>query len=285
MTDNRGKFWIAGGLVLMVLAGVILFLFVMPAITGSSDGAAQAQPSGGGMPGGGMGGPPGGGMGGGMPGGGMAGGGMGGGMPGGGMAGGGMGGGMTGGAAGGMEGGGAGGTGAAAAPIGPDSRKLEGSRPNPFLPRGTVADGGGAAGPPLRTRYGANWSQLPITYRLGFVRPRVPAPREVAPPQIELPAADMIVTSILWTQDGQAIAGYEAGGKQGVVKPGDIVDTWQVVEIGRNYVVVADRESGRQRTVYMSAKPAAPAPTAAPSGTPQTPTGGRRRPTAPPVRR
>lgn len=249
---------------------------------GGGMGGAPGGGMGGGMGGGAMGGPPGGGMGGGMPGGGM-----GGGMPGGGMGGGmtggpgGMGGGMVGG---GTEGGATGGTAAAAAPTGPDSRKLEGSRPNPFLPRGTVADEGGVAGPPLRTRYGANWSQLPITYRLGFVRPRVPAPREVAPPQIDLPAADMIVTSILWTQDGQAIAGYESGGKQGVVKPGDIVDTWQVVEIGRNYVVVADRETGRQRTVYMSAKPSAPAPTVSPGATPPATTGGRRRPTAPPVR-
>lgn len=260
MADNRGKFWIAGGLFLMVLAGVILFLFVMPAISGSGDAVAQAQPPGGGMPGGGMGG-------------GMPSGGMGGGTPGGGMPGGGMGGDTTGAAA----------TTAAPMAVESDSRKLEGSRANPFLPRGAVAGEDGTAGPPFRTRYGANWSQLPITYRLGFVRPRVPAAREVAPPQIVLPAADMVVTSILWTQDGQAMAVYEAGSKSGVVKPGDVVDTWQVVEIGRDYVVVADRESGRQRTVYMSARPSAPAPAAAPA-TPPAATGGRRRPTAPPVR-
>jgi hypothetical protein len=170
---------------------------------------------------------------------------------------------------------------AAAAPAEP-LLPLEGSRDNPFLPRGAVEAEMGVAR--LRTKYGANWAQLPITLRMGFVPPSVPAARAVAPPAPSAePAHDMIITSILWTQDGQAMAVYESGPtdrrKSGVVKPGDTVDDWQVVEIWRDHVVVADRETGNQRTVYMTAKKRPPAPKKpAASGS-----GGRRR-TAPPVR-
>ena len=94
MADNRGKIWIAGGLFLMVLAGVIFFLFVLPALTGAGQSSAQAQ-----QPAGGMGGPGGGQGGMGGPGGGQ--GGMGG--PGGGQ--GGMAGPPSGGKSGGDEGG------------------------------------------------------------------------------------------------------------------------------------------------------------------------------------
>jgi hypothetical protein len=145
--------------------------------------------------------------------------------------------------------------------------------------------------PRLVTNYGTNWSRLPVTLRLGFVRPRIPAAREISAPAPTVePAADMIVTSILWTQDGQAMAVYESGPadrrKSGVVKPGDVVDDWQVVEIWRDRVVVADRSSGRQRTVYMAAKKAgATNPQATPSGgAGGTGTRGGRRPAAPVVR-
>ena len=168
---------------------------------------------------------------------------------------------------------------------------LETSRSNPFLPREA---GAGTPGQPgkvlLVTSYGANWAQLPITARLGFVRPGVPPSVTPAPPApSEEPAMDMVVTSILWTQDGQALAVYESGPrdkrKSGVVRPGDIVDDWQVLEIWRDRVVVADRKTSKQRTVYMTAKK--PAAARAPGGGPSAPRAGGRRPRggggAPPV--
>lgn len=194
-------------------------------------------------------------------------------------------------------GGGAMGGGMAAAPTAPAEKlaPLEGSRPNPFLPRDAApTEGGKLAEPRLRYSYGLNWSRLPITLRMGFVRPNVPAPRAVQPPEPgQEPATDLIVTSILWTQDGQAMAVYESGPadrrKSGVVKPGDIVDDWQVLEIWRDRVVVADRKTGKQRSVGMTTKKAPP-PAAAPApsgggggGGGQGGRGGRR-PGAPPVR-
>jgi len=128
---------------------------------------------------------------------------------------------------------------------------------------------GEAAEPPLTYRYGTNWHRLPITTRLGFVRPHIPA-RAVAqpPPPTEQPSFDISVTSILWTQDGQAMAVYESGSKSGVIKPGDIVGDWQVVEIWRDRVVVADRKTNRQQTVYITTKAPKPSPR------PSTPGGG-----------
>jgi hypothetical protein len=168
---------------------------------------------------------------------------------------------------------------------------LEGSRANPFLPTDIEAGAEGVpAKVPYTTRYGANWHQLPITARLGFVRPRVPARAAVQPPApSDEPAFDIVVTSILWTQDGQAMATYEGGPagnrKGGVVRPGDIVGDWQVAEIWRDRVVVADRKTGKQQTVYLTtkapsaAKPAAPKAPAAGTGTrpgrrPGAPAGG-----------
>ena len=162
-----------------------------------------------------------------------------------------------------------------------DERLLEGYRPNPFVPRGEVVGADDeTAEPPLTCRYGTNWHRLPITARLGFVRPRVPARTVAQPPApSEEPSFDITVTSILWTQDGQAMAVYDSGGKSGVIKPGDIVGDWQVVEIWRDRVVVADRKTGRQQKVYLTTKSAKPAPR------PSTPAtgGGRpgRRPGAP----
>jgi hypothetical protein len=165
----------------------------------------------------------------------------------------------------------------AAAPVGPVVPPLEGSRTNPFLPPGTEggAATGGPAKAPFADKYGLNWHQLPITARLGFVRPHIPAHAAVAPPAPgEGPSFDILITSILWTQDGQAMAVYESGPpdnrKSGVVKPGDIVGDWQVAEIWRDRVVVSDRKTGKQQTIYISTKPPA---AARPSGG-----GGRRRP-------
>jgi len=186
-----------------------------------------------------------------------------------------MGGGMPGGGApGGAAPGGAAPGGAAPGASGTDQRPLEGYRPNPFVPRGeTVPTGGVMAEPPLTYAYGTNWHRLPITARLGFVRPNIPARAVVQPPApTEAPSFDITITSILWTQDGQAMAVYESGGKSGVVKPGDIVGDWQVVEIWRDRIVVADKKSGGQQTVYITTK--APASSRPPGGTGGGGTGG-----------
>lgn len=258
MDENKGKILIAGSLLLCVLAGVILFLFVVPGLNGTGQSLAQGGP-----PPGGPGGPPPGGPGG--PGGPPPGG------PGGPGDAGAMGGPMA-------------GTPVAAAPI-KAVPALEGSRPNPFLPTDIEGEDGAPAKVPYADRYGVNWHQLPITARLGFVRPQVPGRAAVAPPKpTEEPTFDIAITSILWTQDGQAMAVYESGSKSGVVKPGDIVGDWQVAEIWRDRVIVSDRKTGRQQAVYLTSK--APAASKPSTGTrPATPggTGGRsgRRPGAP----
>lgn len=280
MDENKGKILIAGSLLLLVLAGVILFLFVLPGLNGTGQSLAQGGPSAGG-PGGpsGPGGPPptsSGGPGGpsgpgGPPAGGPGGPSGPGGPPVGGPGG-------PGGAMGGPggPGGAMGATTAPAAPIVPVPA-LEASRPNPFLPAGTEGGVSGApAKVPYATKYGVNWSQLPITARLGFVRPNVPARAVVQPPTpTEEPSFDITVTSILWTQDGQAMAVYESGPKSGVVRPGDVVGEWQVLEIWRDRIIVADRKNGKTQTVYLTSK----APAAArPSGGGATPSTGGGRP-------
>lgn len=159
-----------------------------------------------------------------------------------------------------------------AAPVKPVPA-LEGSRSNPFLPTDIVGSDGSSAKVPYADRYGVDWHQLPITARLGFVRPNVPARAAVAPPTpAEEPTFDIAITSILWTQDGQAMAVYESGSKSGVVKPGDVVGDWVVGEIWRDRVIVNDRKTGRQQTVYLTSK--APAASKPSTGTKPAPAGG-----------
>lgn len=153
---------------------------------------------------------------------------------------------------------------------------------NPFMPH-DAAGGAGAADetPPYTTQYGTNWSRIPITTRMGFVRPSVPAARAIAPPEpSDSPSYQILITSILWTQDGQAMAVYDSGGKSGVVRPGDVVDDWQVIEIWRDRVVVADRKTGQRQTMYITTK-SAPAPAPARPGGGAGGAGGRTRPGRP----
>ena len=251
----------------MVLAGVVFLLFVLPAVTQSGQAIAQEPPPPGGPA---MGGPP---MGPGGPA--MDGPPMGPGMgPGGPPMDPGMGPGMG---PGGPPGMGMEGMDGAGAPMVEDTGSdvepakleppLERSRSNPFSAPGVVVGPDGVDVRREITSYGTNWSRLPITARVGFVRPNVPPPSAAAPPAPSAgPDIDLRVTSIMWTQDGQALAVYESGTgaakKSGVVKPGERVDNWEVVEIWRDRVVVADTKTGARKTVYMTTGESAPAPAA-----------------------
>jgi len=247
---------LAGSLVVAVLVSFVL-LVVAPVLEQVPRVEAQEAPGApGGMPGpGGTGAPPGGMPGGGMPGMGMPGGGMpGGGAPGGGMPGGGMPGmGMPGvGAAGPGAPGAAPGappTGPAAAPKPP----LEPWRENPFLPLGVGAAGARVPMPWVR-RYGPNWYNYPVGIGVaGLPMIERPGPR---PTPLPPPAAErfMRVSSIVWT-GGQAIASCELpDGRTVVVKPGEFVGEWQVVEILRDRVRVRHRTRGDVQEVFLRPK-------------------------------
>lgn len=173
---------------------------------------------------------------------------------------------------------------------------IEPSGPNPFSAAAVAAGvAGEVALEDMRvTNYGSNWSSIPITQRMGFPSPEVP-PRRPAPPPPSVigPEKPLRITSIMWTQDGQALAVYEYGEgeemQSGVVRPGDVVDTWRAVEIRRDHMVVEDRKSGAKSEVFITEKapePKRPEPTARPQrpGARQEP-GERPRPrTRPPGR-
>jgi len=249
-SDRASKTMVAGGLVLLVTAIVALFLFVLPALQSTGIPTA-AQPAAG--PGGAPGGPPGPGM---MPGGGLSGGppGMPG-MPGPPLPGmptpptttAGMGMGMGMGAAGGL----AAPAGAAAPETGRIAAKshmpLEPPRANPFLP----VEGAAGLIKTTATKYGPDWSQIPITTRLGFTRPTYP--RQPRLPELPEPLSSpsMRITGITWS-GGMPLASYETkDGKTGVVGPGDIVDDRQVLKIGQDYVVVRNRKTNQVQRLQL----------------------------------
>lgn len=248
MDEKKGKLFIAGSLLVLVLAGVILFLFVIPGINGTGQTMAQEEggpPAEAGPPGGGPGGPPGGGPAG---------------PPG---------------AEGGPGAAPAAGGGGVETATDVETPPLEASRTNPFVSREEGAGAGSELDElPFVTQYGTNWSRLPITARLGFVRPNVPARRAVTPPTPEEePSFDISITGMLWTPQGDAIVSYRSGRNTGDVRAGDIVDGWQVVEIWRDRMVVADRETGRRQTIHYTPGGATPPKPA----TPTPPAGGGQR--------
>jgi len=140
---------------------------------------------------------------------------------------------------------------APAAPAGPAQPTL-GCRENPFAPVG--AEAVVAAKKEYRTaatKYGPDWSRLPVTLREGFVRPQRPPHPSPAPTpeEIETLAAGagalFRISSILWTA-GAPLATYETpSGETGTIGPGDVVKGWRVTEIGRNYVIVQEVKSDR----------------------------------------
>lgn len=126
---------------------------------------------------------------------------------------------------------------------------LERNRDNPFAPLGAAALGIISLEDYITsaTTYGPDRSALPITLREGFVRPSrplhpAPAP---SPEEIETIAAgaELRISSIMWVA-GKPFATYETpDGRTGTIGPGDVVEDWRVIEIGRDYVMVQNTKN------------------------------------------
>ncbi|MGD9495068.1 MAG: hypothetical protein AB7Y46_02035 [Armatimonadota bacterium] len=153
---------------------------------------------------------------------------------------------------------------------------LEPSRPNPFAPRaaGAVAE---AARAVAGFTYGPDWSQLPISERVAFVRTEIPpAPTPPLPPLAEPPETVIRITSILWDASGQAQAAYEdEQGETGVLKPGDRTHGYVVIEIGRSGVVLEEQATGNRVELELRPRTERPQPQR-----PGVTTGGRQQPGA-----
>ncbi len=122
---------------------------------------------------------------------------------------------------------------------------LERSRANPFAPRIAV-DVTVDVPDVAPTRYGPDWSQLPIAERVAFVPPDIPTPP--TPPAPVIPRAEDVglrITSILWDATGQAMAAYEDDeGQTGQLRPGDRIRGMTVQEISRTGVKLEDTRTG-----------------------------------------
>jgi hypothetical protein len=157
---------------------------------------------------------------------------------------------------------GMGGGGAAPAPVASapkaDLPPIEPSNQNPFSGAGAVSTGEEQLLEDMYvTNYGNDWSRIPVTLQKGFPRPEVPEREAPAPPPSAVgPEKPLRITSIMWTKDGQALAVYEYGEEDdmdsGTIRPGDVVDTWRVVEIRQDLVIVEDRSSGARTEVYLT---------------------------------
>ena len=152
------------------------------------------------------------------------------------------------------------GGGAAAAPA-KEVKPFEPYRDNPFLP----LQGGGRT-TPRWYRYGPRWSQAPIGLTLqGLPRPERPKPKAAPPPPAPIEKV-LRVSSIAWA-GGQPMATYETpDGKTGIVKPGEYVGEWQVVEILRDRIRVRHRKTGQEQDVYLRPKEKLPQVPAAQRG-------------------
>jgi len=127
---------------------------------------------------------------------------------------------------------------------------LEAERDNPFASPAVELEPALATA----TKYGPDWSRMPVTTRVGFVRPERP-PRP-APPEPPPPTAKRFlrISSIMWS-GGRPTATYEtADGKTGTIQPGDWVEEWQVIEMGQDYVVVKHRDTGEIQRVFLKGK-------------------------------
>jgi len=132
---------------------------------------------------------------------------------------------------------------------------LERFRPNPFSPPGgeiAIARIGDYVTP--ATTYGPDWGAIPITTRVAFVRPQRPERPE--PPEPPPPTAKRFlrVSMIMW-REGVPTATYETiDGKSGIIQPGDWVEEWQVLEMGQDYIIVKNRDTGEIQRVFLKGK-------------------------------
>ncbi|HEY3397108.1 MAG TPA: hypothetical protein VGM19_05545 [Armatimonadota bacterium] len=147
---------------------------------------------------------------------------------------------------------------AAPAASGVPQSPLEVARPNPFsiagaapLPASVTKEYRTGA-----TKYGPDWSRLPITLRKGFVRPERPPHPPPGPSAEDIQAisggaaAKFSVSIILWTQ-GSPLATIEADGDTGSVAPGETFHGWRVVEIGQNYVIMLDPKTNTTQRLQL----------------------------------
>jgi hypothetical protein len=141
---------------------------------------------------------------------------------------------------------------------------LEPSRPNPFAPRigvdvgVSVTEAARVAAP---TRYGPDWSRLPIAERVAFVPPGpLPTPPTPPLPVIPRPAeATIRITSILWDATGQALAAYEDdAGRTGQLRPGDQIQGFVVREITRTGVTLEHPRTGEVQRLEIRPRTEAP---------------------------
>lgn len=126
---------------------------------------------------------------------------------------------------------------------------FENSRPNPFV---SVLDA--QAIRTAGTTYGPDWSQMPLASYLGIGSvQRRPEPEVIAAAEAE-EAKFMRIGGIMWTA-GRPLAMYEMRtGETGSVAPGDIVDDWQIEQIGQDYVAVRNVVSGESRRLGLRGK-------------------------------
>jgi len=139
---------------------------------------------------------------------------------------------------------------------------MEPSRANPFAPV-QARKGAGVEDYSAATAYGPNFSNYPITLRVPFPRPETPKPEELAPklpPEVEYRR----LSAVLWAPDGGVTAVLEMGEPPNVsskiVKPGDVFDDWQVVEIQNDRVILRNRSNGQLDTIELQTEKEAPRP-------------------------
>lgn len=264
--EQIAKVAVTTGLFALAILAVFAFWFVLPSMQGGDEAYAQGAPGGGAMaPPGGPGSPPAGGM---APPGGP------GSPPGGGMGGPSMGGGMGGGMMGGAPGGG-GAAPAGGAPAGGGSfsgAPLEPSRANPFASIDSAA-ASTQTYQTRKTRYGPDWSRVPLGYLTSLPQPSVPpAPPAVIPPNPVSAASLVRVNAVVWpAQDtgagsqGRAFAAWEGpDGVTRVATPGSQISVtdpatrrsqrWRVTGLKADSVQLRNVESGEETTLRVQGR-------------------------------
>jgi len=132
---------------------------------------------------------------------------------------------------------------------------LEVPRANPFEPAPDRATTFRTSA----TKYGPDWSRIPITVRPNLTFSQLTYPRTVVVPELPPSPSEAVarITGIIWA-DGSAMATYETTNPEngrrvsGVVRPGERIKGWEVVQIGENQVRVRNTETRQQQTLTLS---------------------------------